>query len=58
MAYTFNKAHAHAVLQIEFNLECQSDLVIGLILKHEDKTNLLANKNRFKVMIKLRKYNI
>ena len=55
MAYnTFNKTHAHVVLQIEFILACQSDRVSDLILKHEDKTNELANNNRFKVIIKLR----
>ena len=51
---TFNKTHAHVVLQIEFILECQSDCVIDLILKYEDKTNQLVNYNRFKVIIKLR----
>ena len=42
------------MLQIELILECQSDRVIYEILKHEDKTNQLANNNRFKVIIKLR----
>ena len=35
-------------------IKCQSDRLIDLILKHEDKTNQLANNSRFKVAIQLR----
>ena len=51
---TFNKTHVHVVLQIKSILDFQSDRVIDLILKHEDKTNHFTNNNCFKVIIKLR----
>ena len=40
------------VLENKFILECQSDRVIDAIIKHEDKTNQVANNSSFKVIKK------
>ena len=40
------------VLDIEFILECQSDRVLDAIIKHEDKTNQVANNSSVKVIKK------